>query len=113
MTDEIVQPKKVNSLDDLDKSKPGERVFAIVIHEGRKGDYMFFEGKIDDKYSFLDPSSKMLGTSINCYRNTAEELEFNKGQVVIKRGDSQMYTIEEPEEYNKRRKLMGLEEYPI
>ncbi len=114
MTEEIVQPKKINSLDELDKLEPGDMVFAtIVIHKERKGDYMFFEGKTEGKYSFMDLFSRMLGTPIDCYKNTAEELQFNDGQVIIKQGDSQMYTIDNPKEYNKARRLMGLEEFPI
>ncbi len=107
-----INPKKVNNLDELDQLEPGDRVFAtIVIHDDRKLDYMFFEGKIDDKYSFMDPFANFPGAPVTCYRNTPEQLKFNNGQIILKMKDYQIYTIENPKEYNKRRKLMGLREF--
>jgi len=106
-----IKPKKVNCLDDLNKLVPGDKTFAtLAISDEGNSDYMVYEGKINSKYSFME-SWKIPGSPVTCWRNTFEELQFNKGQIIIKPNDHERYTIDDPREYNKRRKLMDLEEF--
>ena len=112
MTEEL-KIKKVDSISDLEKLTPCEKVFAAPILDEENLDFMYFEGKFGDKFSFLDPFHTFLGAPINCFRNSAEELKFNKGGIIVRYKGYKTYTIENPKEYNKARRLMGLEEFPI